>query len=58
MTSDKFSNEFKEWENADYVRKISEYAKQELMFKTNHKEKNYNVIKNSFLDNKKLVEFP
>jgi len=27
MTSDKFKDEFKDWENADYVRKISEYGK-------------------------------
>ena len=58
MTSDKFRTEFKEWDNADYVRKISEYGKQELMLKTNHREKNYNIIKNSFLSDKKLVEFP
>lgn len=58
MTSDKFKDEFKDWENADYVRKISEYGKQELMLKMNRKEKSYNVIKNSFASDKKLVEFP
>ena len=58
MTDNKFESEFGDWEDADYVKRISEYAKQDLMYKVNHKQKQYNTIKNSFVKDKRLVEYP
>ena len=37
MTDKKFEREFGEWDDADYSRGISQYAKQELIWKRNHR---------------------
>jgi len=58
MTNQKFDTEFGNWEDSDYVKRISEYAKQDLMYKVNHKQKQYNTIKNSFVKDRRLVEYP
>jgi len=58
MTNNKFQKEFSTWEDSDYVKKISEYGHQELKAKRNGRAKEYNVIKNSFIKDKKLNEDP
>jgi len=60
MTKDKFSDDFndKQWEDANYVKRISEYAKQDLMYLVNKKPKSINIIKNSFIGDKKHNEEP
>lgn len=58
MTNGKFNNEFKDWEDSDYVNKISEYGRQELKAKRQGKKKEYNSIQKSFLKDKYLNEDP
>jgi len=58
MTNGKFNNEFKDWEDSDYVNKISEYGRQELKAKRQGKKKEYNSIQKSFLKDKNLNEEP
>lgn len=44
MTNGKFNHEFKDWDDSDYVNKISEYGRQELKAKRFGKTKEYNSI--------------
>lgn len=60
MTKDKFGNEFEteKWEDAQYVRRISEYGNRDIQYNIGRLKRNENVIKKSFVGEKKFGEDP
>ena len=60
MTKDKFGTEFadEKWEDAKYVRRISEYGRRDIQYNVGRIQKPENVIKKSFIGEKKFGDDP